>query len=77
MTHMGHESKHKFSIDENSKDELISSDDEVVQEFTVISTNYKLERKKKLHQESTSKSNFNITAITLDFKGKRGGLEGA
>ena len=69
MTHMGHGSKKRFSIEEKSKDELISSDEEVMQDFTVISTNYKLERKKKLHQESTSKSNFNITAITLDFKG--------
>lgn len=72
MTHLGHDSKKRFSIEELEKEQIYSSsDDDITQDFTVIGTTYKLERKKKLHQESTSKTNFNITAIALDFKGNQ------
>lgn len=36
--------------------------------FTVIKTNYKLDRKKKVHEDVNRNSYFNITAMTMDSK---------
>ena len=38
--------------------------------FTVIKTNYKLDRKKQIHDDVNRNSYFNITAVAMNSKGK-------
>lgn len=47
-------------------DSIYSDEDDNA--FTVIKTNYKLDRKKKVHDDVNRNSYFNITALEFDSK---------
>ena len=59
----------KKSFGSNSKilDDNFSDDENT---FTVIKTNYKLDRKKQIHDDVNRNSYFNITAVAMNSKGK-------
>jgi hypothetical protein len=56
----------KGSLGQPSQPMLDLSEDDNT--FTVIKTNYKLDRKKKVHEDVNRNSYFNITAMEMDSK---------